>query len=62
MQFNTFSIVGRYLKTGELGVAVSSAVPAAGSLCIYIDPGCGSGIYSVLGESLFGCCSACSYA
>jgi uncharacterized Ntn-hydrolase superfamily protein len=42
MQFNTFSIVGRCLKTGELGVAVSSAVPAVGSLCIYIEPGVGA--------------------
>ena len=42
MEFNTFSIVGRCARTGELGVAVSSAVPSVGSMCIYIEPGVGA--------------------
>jgi uncharacterized Ntn-hydrolase superfamily protein len=42
MELNTFSIVGRCERTGQLGVAVSSAVPAVGSMCIYIDPGVGA--------------------
>jgi uncharacterized Ntn-hydrolase superfamily protein len=35
LNFNTFSIVARCQKTGALGVAVASAVPAVGSICIY---------------------------
>lgn len=42
MELNTFSIAGRCERTGQLGVAVSSAVPAVGSMCIYIDPGVGA--------------------
>ncbi|HQT07007.1 MAG TPA: DUF1028 domain-containing protein [Polaromonas sp.] len=42
MELNTFSIVGRCERTGQLGVAVSSAVPAVGSMCIYIQPGIGA--------------------
>jgi uncharacterized Ntn-hydrolase superfamily protein len=33
---NTFSIVARCPRTGELGVAVATAVPAVGSMCPYI--------------------------
>lgn len=42
MELNTFSIVARCGRTGQLGVAVSSAVPSVGSLCIYIQPGVGA--------------------
>lgn len=36
---NTFSIVARCPRTGQLGVAVSTAIPAVGGLCSYIRPG-----------------------
>jgi uncharacterized Ntn-hydrolase superfamily protein len=36
---NTFSIVARCARTGELGVAVATAVPAVGSMCPYIRSG-----------------------
>lgn len=36
---NTFSVAGRCPRSGMLGVAVSSAVPAAGALCIYVKAG-----------------------
>src|SRR5260370_17656740 len=36
---NTFSIVARCPRTGELGVAVATAVPAVGSMCPYIRSG-----------------------
>ncbi len=36
LQLNTFSIVARCPVTGMLGVAVSTAVPAVGALCPYI--------------------------
>jgi len=42
MEFNTFSIVGRCERTSQLGVAVSSAVPSVGSMCVYIEPGIGA--------------------
>ena len=42
LNFNTFSIVARCETTGELGVAVASAVPAVGSLCIYTRPNIGA--------------------
>ena len=32
----TFSIVARCPRTGELGVAVSTAVPAVGAMCPYV--------------------------
>ncbi|GAB2882455.1 hypothetical protein GCM10027093_17150 [Paraburkholderia jirisanensis] len=38
----TFSIVARCAQTGALGVAVSTAVPAVGAMCIYIRPGVGA--------------------
>ena len=38
---NTFSLVGRCARSGELGVAVASAVPAVGAVCIVARPGVG---------------------
>lgn len=42
LELNTFSIVARCERSGELGVAVSSAVPAVGALCPYLVPGIGA--------------------
>ncbi|MDA3857668.1 MAG: DUF1028 domain-containing protein [Roseovarius sp.] len=39
---NTFSIVGRCARSGELGCAVASAVPAVGAICIYLQSGVGA--------------------
>lgn len=39
---NTFSIVARCGRTGQLGVAVATAVPAAGSMCPYLQSGVGA--------------------
>src|SRR5437870_8268487 len=36
MKLTTFSIVARCARTGELGVAVSTKVPAVGSLCPFV--------------------------
>jgi uncharacterized Ntn-hydrolase superfamily protein len=41
-QLNTFSIVARCERTGQLGVAVASAVPAVGSMCPYAVAGVGA--------------------
>ncbi|MFB0487915.1 putative Ntn-hydrolase superfamily protein [Methylobacterium sp. OAE515] len=41
-ELNTFSIAARCSRTGQLGVAVASAVPAVGSLCPYIRAGIGA--------------------
>jgi uncharacterized Ntn-hydrolase superfamily protein len=38
----TFSIVARCARTGALGVAVSTAVPAVGAMCPYVRPGVGA--------------------
>lgn len=38
----TFSIVARCARTGELGVAVSTAVPAVGAMCPYLRAGAGA--------------------
>jgi uncharacterized Ntn-hydrolase superfamily protein len=38
----TFSIVARCARTAELGVAVSTAVPAVGSMCPYLRSGVGA--------------------
>jgi uncharacterized Ntn-hydrolase superfamily protein len=38
----TFSIVARCANTGALGVAVSTAVPAVGTMCPYVRPGVGA--------------------
>jgi uncharacterized Ntn-hydrolase superfamily protein len=42
MELATFSIVARCARTGELGVAVASAVPAVGSICPFLRPGIGA--------------------
>lgn len=42
MKLTTFSIVGRCARTGQLGVAVSTRVPAVGSLCPFVRPGVGA--------------------
>jgi uncharacterized Ntn-hydrolase superfamily protein len=42
LELNTFSIVARCERTGELGVAVATAVPAVGSMCPYLVPGVGA--------------------
>jgi uncharacterized Ntn-hydrolase superfamily protein len=38
----TFSIVARCEKSGALGVAVSTAVPAVGAMCVYVRAGVGA--------------------
>ena len=38
----TFSIVAHCPRTGQLGVAVSTAVPAVGAMCPYAKPGVGA--------------------
>ena len=38
----TFSVVARCPRSGELGVAVSSAVPAVGSICPFVRSGVGA--------------------
>ena len=40
--FNTFSIVARCPRTQQLGVAVSTALPAVGGLCPHVVPGIGA--------------------
>lgn len=42
MQLNTFSIVARCKRTGQLGGAVSTAVPAVGAICPFVLPGVGA--------------------
>jgi len=42
MKLNTFSIAARCAKTGELGVAVSTKVPAVGAICPFLQPGVGA--------------------
>jgi uncharacterized Ntn-hydrolase superfamily protein len=41
-ELNTFSIVARCERSGELGVAVATAVPAVGSMCPYLIAGVGA--------------------
>jgi uncharacterized Ntn-hydrolase superfamily protein len=38
----TFSIVAHCARTGQLGVAVSTAVPAVGAMCPYVKAGVGA--------------------
>ena len=38
----TFSVAARCARTGQLGVAVSTAVPAVGSICPFVAPGVGA--------------------
>ena len=42
VQLNTFSISARCSRTGALGVAVTTAVPAVGAICPYVVPGLGA--------------------
>ena len=42
IKLNTFSIVGRCQRTGQLGVAVSTAGPGGGGLCPFARPGVGA--------------------
>lgn len=42
MYLATFSIVARCPRTGMLGIAVSTAVPAVGAICPRIEPGVGA--------------------
>ena len=42
MQLNTFSIVARCPRTGRVGGAVSTAVPAVGAICPFVQPGAGA--------------------
>jgi uncharacterized Ntn-hydrolase superfamily protein len=42
LELNTFSIVARCERTGQLGVAVATAVPAVGSMCPYLIAGAGA--------------------
>jgi uncharacterized Ntn-hydrolase superfamily protein len=41
-ELNTFSIAARCWKTGRLGVAVATAVPAVGAICPAVRPGIGA--------------------
>src|SRR6185503_17053106 len=42
MKLNTFSIAARCARTGQLGVAVSTKVPAVGAICPFVAPGVGA--------------------
>lgn len=42
IEINTYSVVGRCARTGQLGVAIASAVPAVGAICPYIRPNIGA--------------------
>jgi uncharacterized Ntn-hydrolase superfamily protein len=42
MQLNTFSIVARCPRTGRIGGAVSTAVPAVGAICPFVQPSAGA--------------------
>lgn len=42
LELNTFSIAARCERTGMLGVAVSTAVPAVGAICPFIASDCGA--------------------
>ena len=42
IEVNTFSVVARCARTEQLGVAVSSAVPAVGSICPFVKSGVGA--------------------
>lgn len=41
LEVNTYSLVGRCGRTGELGACVASAVPAVGAVCLRFRPGVG---------------------
>ncbi len=42
MQLNTFSVVARCARTGRLGGAVSTAVPAVGAICPHVQAAAGA--------------------
>ena len=42
LELTTFSIVARCPRSGMLGVAVATAVPAVGSICPYVKAGVGA--------------------
>jgi uncharacterized Ntn-hydrolase superfamily protein len=42
IQLSTFSVVARCERTGMLGVAVSTAVPAVGGICPFVKNGVGA--------------------
>ncbi len=42
MKLNTFSIVARCPRTGRIGGAVSTAVPAVGAICPFVQPDAGA--------------------
>jgi uncharacterized Ntn-hydrolase superfamily protein len=42
VEANTFSVVARCARSGQLGVAVASAVPAVGSICPFVKAGVGA--------------------
>ncbi len=42
VQLNTFSVTARCPRTGALGVAVTTAVPAVGAICPHVVPGLGA--------------------
>ena len=42
IKLNTFSITARDEKTGQFGVAVSTRVPAVGTLCPFVKAGVGA--------------------
>jgi uncharacterized Ntn-hydrolase superfamily protein len=42
LELNTFSISARCARTGMLGVAVSTAVPAVGGICPFVEAGIGA--------------------
>jgi len=42
LELNTFSISARCHRTGMLGVAVSTAVPAVGGICPFVEAGVGA--------------------
>ncbi len=42
LEINTFSIAARCSRTGQLGVAVSTAVPGVGSMCPFAEAGTGA--------------------
>jgi len=42
IELNTFSVAARCARTGMLGVAVSTAVPAVGGICTFVRQGVGA--------------------
>ena len=42
LELNTFSVSARCDRTGMLGVAVSTAVPAVGGICPFVEPAVGA--------------------